>query len=335
MMLKMASPDEDDGEIRLWVNGKLVTEHVGIPLRSAGEPDLPLKLFFISGYFHPGSPRDQTHWIDDLVISTEYIGTREQPGNQPPRARFSHARDWGSMTATFDASRSSDPEGRPLTYAWDFGDGKTATGETASHTYAKEGEYAVKLTVTDEKGGAHFAEHRIAVGRTVGSGEGLRVDFYRGTEFRDKPCGVAQWRGNIDRQRKGWNDRFLWPMVGNDKGTDYSARWTGFVQPTKSEEYQLTYEVCEGGAVWFDGRLLIDLRRQPPGDEVVTKSASVGKLEAGRKYPIKLEFFKSPANDRGPHNWRVRLLWESRSTKKEPVPASAFYPPEGFADLED
>ncbi|KPJ56332.1 MAG: hypothetical protein AMS16_02585 [Planctomycetes bacterium DG_58] len=335
MMLKMASPDTDDGEIRLWVNGKLVTEHVGIPLRSAREPDLPLKLFFISGYFHPGSPKDQTHWIDDLVISTEYIGTHEQPGNRPPRARFTHSRDWGAMTAKFDASRSSDPEGAPLRYAWDFGDGKTATGVTASHAYAKEGGYAVKLTVTDGKGVTHFTEYSIPVGRTVGSAEGLRVDFFRGTKFQDEPCAVVRWRRKIDHQRKGWNGRYLWPMVGNGKGTDYSARWTGFVQPTKSEENTLTYEVCEGGAVWFDGRLVVDLRRQPPGDKVVTKSASVGNLEAGRKYPIKLEYFKSPANNRGPHNWRVRLFWESPSTKREPVPASAFYPPEGFPDPED
>ncbi|MBC8877319.1 MAG: PKD domain-containing protein [Planctomycetes bacterium] len=335
MMLQMASPDTDDGEIRLWVNGKLVTEHVGIPLRSHREPDLPLKLFFISNYFHPGSPKDQTHWIDDLVISTEYIGTREQPVNRPPRARFRHSRDWGSMTAKFDASRSSDPDGSPLRYAWHFGDGKTAAGETASHAYAKEGEYAVELSVTDDKGVTHLTEHRITVGRSAGSGEGLRVDFYGGTKFQSEPHVVAWWRENINHQRKGYSGRYLWPMLGNSRGTDYSARWTGFVQPTKSEEYKLTYEVCEGGAVWFDGRLVIDLRGQPAGNKVLTKSASVGKLDAGRKYPIKLELFKSPVDQRGPQDWRGRLFWESPSTKKEPIPASAFYPPEGFTAPED
>ena len=65
----------------------------------------------------------------------------------------------------------------------------------------------------------------------------------------------------------------------------------------------LTYDVCEGGAVWFDNHLVIDARGQPPGDKVVSKTASVGRLEAGRKYPLVVEFFKSAADSDGPHKW--------------------------------
>ena len=37
-----------------------------------------------------------------------------------------------------------------MSYAWDFGDGSTATGATpAPHTYAAAGAYQVSLTVTD------------------------------------------------------------------------------------------------------------------------------------------------------------------------------------------
>ncbi len=120
--------------------------------------------------------------------------------------------------------------------------------------------------------------------------------------------------------------------MGNGKGTDYSARWTGFLQAAKSEEYTLTYEVCEGGAVWVDGKLAIDVRNQPPGDKVVTKTASVGRLEAGKLYPLKVEFYKSKANNRGPHHWKVVLYWESPGTEREPVPTSALHYPEGFEE---
>ncbi len=40
-----------------------------------------------------------------------------------------------------------------LDYAWDFGDGSTAAGKTATHAYSAPGVYTVTLTVTDLKGG--------------------------------------------------------------------------------------------------------------------------------------------------------------------------------------
>ena len=49
----------------------------------------------------------------------------------------------------FSGSGSSDPDGNALTYAWDFGDGGTASGPTPGHTYAGTGSYLVSLTVTD------------------------------------------------------------------------------------------------------------------------------------------------------------------------------------------
>lgn len=42
--------------------------------------------------------------------------------------------------------------GTIISYSWDFGDEETATGETTSHSYDKEGTYTVSLTVTDSDG---------------------------------------------------------------------------------------------------------------------------------------------------------------------------------------
>jgi PKD repeat protein len=49
----------------------------------------------------------------------------------------------------FDGTGSTDPDGDPLTYDWDFGDGNTGTGATVAHTYAASGVYTVTLRVTD------------------------------------------------------------------------------------------------------------------------------------------------------------------------------------------
>jgi PKD repeat protein len=53
------------------------------------------------------------------------------------------------VAISFDGSGSSDPDGNALTYAWDFGDGMSATGASPSHAYATGGTFTVSLTVTD------------------------------------------------------------------------------------------------------------------------------------------------------------------------------------------
>jgi PKD repeat protein len=50
---------------------------------------------------------------------------------------------------TFHGSGSSDLDGDPLTYAWDFGDGSMATDATATHAYATLGAFTVTLVVSD------------------------------------------------------------------------------------------------------------------------------------------------------------------------------------------
>jgi PKD repeat protein len=56
------------------------------------------------------------------------------------------------LTVTFDATASVDSDGTIINYFWDFGDGNTANGSTASHTYAP-GNYTAQLVVTDNLGG--------------------------------------------------------------------------------------------------------------------------------------------------------------------------------------
>jgi PKD repeat protein len=55
----------------------------------------------------------------------------------------------GPLEVCFDGTGSSDPDGDPLSYSWNFGDGNTGTGATPCYTYADAGIYDVCLTVND------------------------------------------------------------------------------------------------------------------------------------------------------------------------------------------
>jgi DNA/RNA endonuclease G (NUC1)/uncharacterized protein YjdB len=55
----------------------------------------------------------------------------------------------------FDGGASSDPDdGDVLSFSWDFGDGRTATGTAPTHTFLDNGSFAVRLIVSDVHGWA-------------------------------------------------------------------------------------------------------------------------------------------------------------------------------------
>jgi PKD repeat protein len=84
----------------------------------------------------------------------------EEP-NRDPEASFTHAAT--HLSVAFDASASTDPDGDPLSYAWDFGDGATGAGVTAQHAFAAAGTYTVRLTVDDGRGGVATAARNVTV----------------------------------------------------------------------------------------------------------------------------------------------------------------------------
>ena len=68
--------------------------------------------------------------------------------NVPAVARFSSS--CALLACVFDGSSSTAFAG--ATYAWNFGDGATASGVTTRHAFAAGGTFAVTLTVTDANG---------------------------------------------------------------------------------------------------------------------------------------------------------------------------------------
>ncbi len=69
------------------------------------------------------------------------------------------------LAVAFSGNESSDPDGDPLAFEWDFGDGTPPVGasETA-HLYATAGTFIAKLRVDDGRGGTDTTSHRIDPG---------------------------------------------------------------------------------------------------------------------------------------------------------------------------
>ncbi len=74
--------------------------------------------------------------------------------NQPPTANVSATPVSGNapLNVSFNGSASFDPDGTITSYAWNFGDGSSATGATTNHTYTAAATYTATLTVTDNNG---------------------------------------------------------------------------------------------------------------------------------------------------------------------------------------
>jgi hypothetical protein len=56
------------------------------------------------------------------------------------------------QSISLDALASFDPQGKPLSYAWNFGDGATATSVAVNHIYSAAGTYTLTLTVSSATG---------------------------------------------------------------------------------------------------------------------------------------------------------------------------------------
>ncbi|MCB1029281.1 MAG: PKD domain-containing protein [Microthrixaceae bacterium] len=87
---------------------------------------------------------------DTITINVSVVGIA------PPIARMTDPGEFYSPArVNFDGSASTATVGAIADYQWDFGDGSTGSGATATHTYSAPGNYVVKLTVQDS--GARFA----------------------------------------------------------------------------------------------------------------------------------------------------------------------------------
>jgi PKD repeat protein len=107
--------------------------------------------------------------VTDPLGGSGQASVRIDLQNHAPVALISAAPVSGfvPLTVVFTGTASYDPEGAPITYRWDFGEGSTSSEANPVHRYTKPGVYTVKLVVQDVEGMLGQDEIDISVGYTL------------------------------------------------------------------------------------------------------------------------------------------------------------------------
>ena len=115
-------------------------------------------------YFHSGVYEVRLTVVDDSgAASSNAINVTIR--NRLPNAMSTgvNASAYAGDPLNFDGSKSSDGDGRIVNYSWDFGDGSKGEGSLAKHAFSTAGKYIVRLTVTDDSGGASVANMTVTI----------------------------------------------------------------------------------------------------------------------------------------------------------------------------
>lgn len=96
----------------------------------------------------PGGATDQVYCI---IRATDPSGNSNDTKNPFVKINGPYI-GFVAKEITFSALDSFDLDGSVTSYSWDFGDGATGTGISPTHIYSSNGNYAVKLTISDNDG---------------------------------------------------------------------------------------------------------------------------------------------------------------------------------------
>jgi len=174
----------------------------------------------------------------DVPTASKGLSAASVAANRPPTASI-HVTSTtvlvGVQTVELSA-RAQDPDGDPLTYQWDLGDGSSATGATAKKIYKKAGSYDVVLTVRDNQGASTTATVDLVAKALAGV-------------WKDKD---QQYGIQVQQTGKVVKGRTVFPL------RDLTGALKGTVLPDRRVTWRTDYF---GGAIrdYFDGKLSADL----------------------------------------------------------------------------
>lgn len=173
----------------------------------------------------------------DLVLDRFNVSVDDSvttpPENHPPNADFSFTTSGLSVTFT---DQSTDSDGSVVVWGWEFGDGSKSTDQDPpTHTYAADGLYTVKLTVTDNEDATDSTSKNV----TVSSGGGITLTA-TGYKVKGRHHADLEWSGGATS-----TDVDIYRGVENIATTENDGSYTDSTNNVGGGSY--TYQVCEAG----------------------------------------------------------------------------------------
>ena len=121
----------------------------------------PTHRYSVAGTYTVSLTASNMNGWDRETKATYITVTQPPPG---PTADFTFSPPGGTAPVSITFTDTSTEN--PTTWAWDFGDGATATTKDASHTYVTDGTYTVRLTVTNGSG-SNFVEKTVPIEHVI------------------------------------------------------------------------------------------------------------------------------------------------------------------------
>jgi hypothetical protein len=142
---------------------------------------------------------------------------------------------------------------------------------------------------------------------TNGSGTGLSATYFNGKNFETSRLTRVDATVNFD-----WGSGSPNTLVNTDQ---FSARWTGQVQPRYFGKYTFYLTADDGCRLWVNNQQIINKWSDDGGTEV----SGVITLDGGQRYDIKLEYYENGGGA------KAKLEWSSPLQSREVVPAAQLY----------